>query len=110
MPSSRPCHSARSAGLASSREYSVRRVRIGISRSFGNLIETPDGRLKVIDPESGMVAPLASPRAWRRALRRRLAPIFDDVYVDITRGCVIREAAAMRAKRGYECMTNSLPS
>ena len=71
-------------------------------RSFGNLIETPDGTLMVIDLESGLVSPLASPRAWLRAIRRRIVPIFDDMYFDITRSYVEREAAAMRETLGWE--------
>ncbi len=69
-------------------------------RSFGNLIETDDGRLVVIDLESGIVSPLASPRAWVRAVRRRVVPLFDDVYFDITRDYVVSEQAAMRSAMG----------
>jgi hypothetical protein len=71
-------------------------------RSAGNLIETPDGRMVVIDLESGLVSPLASFGAWKRALRRRVVPIFDDVYFDITRAYIGAESEAMREKMGAE--------
>ncbi len=63
-------------------------------------MERPDGTYVVIDLESGLVSPLASPRAWGRALRRGLVPVYDDVYFDLTRAYVEREAAAMRAVLG----------
>jgi membrane-associated phospholipid phosphatase len=69
-------------------------------RSFGNVIETPDGRLMIIDLESGMVSPLASPRAWMRAIRRATVPLFDDMYFDVTRDYVTAEEDAMRAQMG----------
>ena len=64
-------------------------------RSVGNLLELPDGSYRIIDLESGLVSPLASPRAWWRALRRGLVPIYDDVYFDLTRAYVEREAPRM---------------
>lgn len=69
-------------------------------RSLGNLLETAPGEYTVIDLESGLVSPLQSPRAWRRALRRAQAPLYDDVFFDITRAYVQRESATMRAKMG----------
>jgi membrane-associated phospholipid phosphatase len=69
-------------------------------RSLGNVLATADGGYKVIDLESGIVSPLASPRAWWRALRRGLVPLFDDVYFDLTRAYVEREAESMRARLG----------
>ncbi len=69
-------------------------------RSLGNIMERPDGTYVVIDLESGLVSPLASPRAWGRALRRGLVPVYDDVYFDLTRAYIEREAAAMRAAHG----------
>jgi hypothetical protein len=69
-------------------------------RSLGNLIERPDGTYAIIDLESGLVSPLASPRAWRRAFRRGSVPIFDEVYFDLTRAYIDREAPTMRAARG----------
>lgn len=65
-------------------------------RSFGNLLQRTDGAYVIIDLESGLVSPLASPRAWYRALRRARVPIFDDVYFDLTRAYVARESATMR--------------
>jgi undecaprenyl-diphosphatase len=69
-------------------------------RSLGNLIETAPGRYVVIDLESGVVSPLASPRAWWRAIRRSLVPFYDDVYFDITKAYLAREAPAILAARG----------
>jgi membrane-associated phospholipid phosphatase len=69
-------------------------------RSLGNIVQRPDGVYMVIDLESGLVSPLASPRAWVRAIRRGLVPFYDDVYFDLTRTYVEREAAAMRAAHG----------
>jgi hypothetical protein len=74
-------------------------------RSLGNLIERPDGTYAIIDLESGLVSPLASPRAWRRALRRGSVPIFDEVYFDLTRTYIDREAPTMRAARGDGWLT-----
>jgi hypothetical protein len=69
-------------------------------RALDNLLETPDGAYHIIDLESGLVSPLASPRAWWRAFQRGLVPIYDDVYFDLTRAYIDREAAAMRAAMG----------
>lgn len=69
-------------------------------RAIGNLIERPDGGFMVIDLESGLVSPLASPRAWLRAIRRGSVPLFDEVYFDLTRAYVHREAGRMRATMG----------
>ena len=69
-------------------------------RSLGNLVQRPDGAYVIIDLESGLVSPLASPRAWMRAIRRGLVPFYDDVYFDLTRAYVDREEAAMRAAHG----------
>jgi hypothetical protein len=69
-------------------------------RALDNLRETPAGVYQILDLESGQVSPLASPRAWWRAFQRGLVPIYDDVYFDLTRAYVEREAAAMRAERG----------
>ncbi len=71
-------------------------------RSLGNLVQTNDGRFTIIDLESGMVSPLASPRAWWRAISRAMVPLFDDVYYDITRDYIEREAEAMRTAKGDE--------
>lgn len=68
-------------------------------RSLGNILETADG-YTIIDLESGLVSPLASPRAWWRGLRRGLVPLYDDVFFDLTRAYIEREAARMRAARG----------
>ncbi len=65
-----------------------------------NLLETADGGYHLVDLESGLVSPLASPRTWARALRRGLVPMFDDVFFDVTRAYVAREETAMRAALG----------
>jgi hypothetical protein len=69
-------------------------------RSLGNILEQADGSYIVVDLESGLVSPVASPRAWWRALRRALVPFYDDVYFDLTRQYIGREEAAMRARLG----------
>lgn len=69
-------------------------------RAIGNLIERPNGTFTIIDLESGLVSPLASPRAWARAMRRGSVPLFDEVYFDLTRRYVAREAGRMRATMG----------
>jgi hypothetical protein len=71
-------------------------------RSTGNLIERPDGTFVIIDLESGLVSPLASPRAWWRAIRRGSVPLFDEVYFDVTRHYMDRESQGMREKLGDE--------
>lgn len=76
-------------------------------RSLGNLLELPDGSYRIIDLESGLVSPLASPRAWWRAFRRGLVPFYDDVYFDLTRAYVEQEAASMARQRG-EAWVNDL--
>jgi hypothetical protein len=69
-------------------------------RAMDNLIETPDGVYHIVDLESGLVSPLASPRAWWRAFQRGLVPIYDDVYFDLTRAYVDREASTIRIAKG----------
>ena len=69
-------------------------------RAMDNLLETPDGQYHIIDLESGLVSPMASPRAWQRAFQRGLVPIYDDVYFDLTRDYINREAPSMRAVQG----------
>jgi undecaprenyl-diphosphatase len=69
-------------------------------RAVDNVLRTPDGTYMIVDLESGLVSPLASRSTWRRALRRALVPIFDDVYADVTRAYVAREEAAMTAAMG----------
>lgn len=69
-------------------------------RAIGNIIERPDGAFVIIDLESGLVSPLASPRAWLRAIRRGSVPLFDEVYFDLTRAWVEREANRLRAAHG----------
>ena len=69
-------------------------------RAIDNVLETEDGGYMIVDLESGLVAPIVSPRGWWRAFRRGLIPVFDDVYYDITRAYVAQEADAMRAALG----------
>ena len=71
-------------------------------RSMDNILETPDGTYHIIDLESGLVSPLASPRAWWRAFQRGLVPIYDDVYFDLTRAWVDAEQDAIRATKGEQ--------
>jgi len=69
-------------------------------RSLGNVLETPTGEYVIIDLESGLVSPVASPRAWARAIKRGLIPMYDDVFFDITRKYAEREAPAIREALG----------
>ncbi len=69
-------------------------------RATDNLLEDADGTWRVVDLESGLVSPMASLRTWARALRRGVFPFYDEVFFDITRGYIAREATAMRAQLG----------
>ncbi|CAN5662931.1 hypothetical protein BH09CHL1_BH09CHL1_08010 [soil metagenome] len=69
-------------------------------RAIDNLLQTADGKYHVVDLESGLVTPFASRASWIRAIKRGLVPFFDDVYFDITRAYVTREAMGMRAALG----------
>lgn len=69
-------------------------------RAVDNVLETESGDYMIVDLESGLVSPLASLKTWRRALRRGMAPLYDDVYFDVTRAYVAGEAEAMQARHG----------
>lgn len=69
-------------------------------RAMDNILETPDGAFHIIDLESGLVSPLASPRAWLRAIKRGLIPLYDDVYFDLTRAYVHAHETDMRQRLG----------
>ena len=69
-------------------------------RAVDNLLETPDGRYMIVDLESGLVSPLASRVAWRRAFGARQTPMFDTVFFDVTRGYVAAEAETIRERLG----------
>jgi membrane-associated phospholipid phosphatase len=69
-------------------------------RAIDNLLETSDGVYKIVDLESGLVSPLASLKTWRRAIRRGLAPFYDEVFFDVTRAYIARNEEAMRARFG----------
>jgi undecaprenyl-diphosphatase len=71
-------------------------------RAVDNLLESAAGSYHVVDLESGLVTPIASRSTWRQALRRGLTPMYDDVFFDITRAYLAREAWAMRAALGEE--------
>ena len=69
-------------------------------RAIDNVLETADGTYHIVDLESGLVAPLASVRTWRRAFRRGLMPFYDEVFFDVTRAYVTREADTLQATLG----------
>lgn len=69
-------------------------------RAIDNVLETADGRYVIVDLESGLVSPLASLRTWWRAVRRGLVPLYDDVFIDVTRGYLASEERSMRAAMG----------
>jgi hypothetical protein len=69
-------------------------------RAIDNVLETGDGVYKVVDLESGLVSPMASLKTWRRAVRRGLAPFYDEVFFDLTRAYIAREEDRMRARLG----------
>lgn len=71
-------------------------------RAIDNVLETADGAYHVVDLESGLVAPLASRLAWRRAIRRNLVPFYDEVFFDVTRAHVEREVGALTAALGAD--------
>ncbi len=71
-------------------------------RAIDNVLETAAGDYTIVDLESGLVSPLASLKTWARAIRRGMVPIYDDVYFDVTRGYIEREAEAMREVKGTE--------
>ncbi len=75
-------------------------------RSLGNVLEGEDGNLLIIDLESGLVSPLASPRAWWRAIRRARVPIYDDVYFDVTRAYLEGERGPMAERMGLEWLAS----
>lgn len=77
-------------------------------RAIDNLLETADGRYMVVDLESGLVSPLASRTFWGRAIRRGKVPFFDEVFFDITRDYVAREAEAIGAALGDARFTELL--
>ena len=69
-------------------------------RAIDNVLETADGTYQIVDLESGLVSPLASLRSWKRAIRRGLLPFYDEVFFDVTRAYVAREAVALRSTLG----------
>jgi membrane-associated phospholipid phosphatase len=71
-------------------------------RAVDNVLETADGRYMIVDLESGLVAPIASLRTWKRAVRRGLVPMYDDVFFDVTRAYIAREEVSIRAALGAE--------
>jgi undecaprenyl-diphosphatase len=71
-------------------------------RAIDNVMESEDGRYMIVDLESGLVAPIASPKSFVRGIRRGQFPLYDDVYVDITRAYVAENAAAIEATLGAE--------
>ena len=75
-------------------------------RAVDNVLETADGRYMIVDLESGLVSPLASLKTWRRAIRRGMAPIYDDVYFDVTREYVAANADQMTAAMGDAWMND----
>jgi undecaprenyl-diphosphatase len=69
-------------------------------RAVDNLLEVGDNEYMIVDLESGLVAPIASPRSFWRGIRRGQFPLYDDVYVDITRAYVAENAADIEASLG----------
>lgn len=80
-------------------------------RAVDNLLEAEDGRYYVVDLESGLVSPLASLRTWSRAIKRGLVPFFDDIFFDVTRAYITREAIAIQTalgQKGYAELRSTL--
>ncbi len=71
-------------------------------RGKDNVLHGKDGSYYIVDLESGLVSPLASPRALWRALQRADVPLFDTVYFDITRDYIETSASDMRTQMGDE--------
>jgi undecaprenyl-diphosphatase len=74
-------------------------------RAIDNLLQTGDGVYQIVDLESGLVSPMASLKTWGRAIRRGMAPFYDDVFFDVTRAYVARHEPAMRAAKGDAWLT-----
>jgi hypothetical protein len=71
-------------------------------RAVDNLLEVAPGEYMIVDLESGLVAPIASPRTFLRGIRRGQFPLFDDVFVDMTRAYIDRHSAAIEAALGAD--------
>ncbi|MEA2593647.1 MAG: hypothetical protein QOF01_116 [Thermomicrobiales bacterium] len=74
-------------------------------RAVDNLIETGECSFKIVDLESGLVSPMASLKTWGRAIRRGMAPFYDDIFFDVTRAYVARHEQAMRDAKGATWLT-----
>lgn len=73
-------------------------------RAIDNVLQTVDGSFRIVDLESGLVSPLASRKTWKRAFDRQMVPFFDDIFFDILRAYLDREAANMVAAKGEDWM------
>ena len=69
-------------------------------RAVDNVLQVADGSFRIVDLESGLVSPLASMKTWNRAINRQMIPFFDDIFFDILRDYLTREAANMVAAKG----------
>jgi hypothetical protein len=69
-------------------------------RALDNVMETKDGRYCVVDLESGLVSPLASPKSWSRAIKRGLFPMYDDIFFDVTLAYIREHEPEMRTRFG----------
>lgn len=75
-------------------------------RAIDNVLQVEDGSFRIVDLESGLVSPLASRSIWMRAARRQMVPFFDDIFFDVLRDYLDREADAMIAAKGEEWVSD----
>lgn len=69
-------------------------------RAIDNVMETAEGSYMIVDLESGLVAPIASPRTWLRGIRRGQFPLYDDVYIDLAKEYVDEHAGDIERQVG----------
>ena len=67
-----------------------------------NLIDTPEGDLKIIDLESAIPTPFPAPGNWRSVLRRGSFPVFDDIDFSRLRSYVSDNRPALEASLGVD--------
>jgi hypothetical protein len=75
-----------------------------------NFVETPDGRFRMIDLESSLVAFLYPITALPRLIREGIFPSFDDIDVTRLRAYIARHDGSLRERLGdeYEALLNAV--
>jgi undecaprenyl-diphosphatase len=75
-------------------------------RAVDNVLQVADGSFRIVDLESGLVSPLASRSTWGRAIDRQMVPFFDDIFFDVLRDYLDRNASTMIAAMGAGWMAD----